>query len=308
MKKILNNFGFSLVELLIVMGIMGIVLAVMYSGFNTLLKTSMVTRKMVKTESDIVNTVWPLFKEIESAGFGVPTISNCTPAVAIATGGALQVHSTAAGDAKGAGTSSYISGTSCSVTGLTGGDYVVIINPATKEIINYDNVKSSADALVTCSSSSDGKVAYWMPSGPGPLPCYEARFALRSYTSGTAPAMCASGTNQLSRSVSTTAGSTSYQPMLDCVLDFSYKFGCINKTTGSLTWRSDTSCSSSEGDLRLVRVGIVLQESPRTESQVAATLTMFEDTGSTTTINLTSEQRFYKWRIAERTIVLRNLE
>ena len=318
MKRTFKNKGTTLIELLVVMGIFGMVIAAMMSQYVTLLKTTTVARKMTKSESDVTNVVWPLFKDIESSGFGIPnkgvySSTSCLPdtdrtPISVASG-VLTLHSMASGDQKGAGVWSTIDA-SCGVANIPDDEFVVVIDPVDRSRLGFTNVASGAlaDPCPANSSVWSSALAYWIPSGADSNECYETKFALASYTTANpAPVTCAAGTKKVSRSASATS-STSYQPMLDCVLALDFRFGCINKTSGDLSWRSDSSCTGTEGSLRLVRVGIVFQESPRGDSQGGETLTMFDDLSSASTINLTSEQRYYKWRKIERTIALRNLE
>lgn len=318
MKRISANKGATLVELLIVMGIFGMVLAAMMSQYVTLLKTTTAARKITKSENDVTNVVWPLFKEIESAGFGVPSkglysSTSCLPdtgrmPISLASG-VLTIHSMAAGDKKGAGAWSTID-SNCGVTGIPDNEYVIVIDPVDRSRLGFSNVAGSriADPCPANATLWSSALAFWTPSGSGSNECYETKFSVSAYTTANpAPVMCATGTNKVSRSASATSAS-SYQPMLDCVLALDYRFGCINKTSGDLSWRSDISCTGTEGSLRLIRVGIIFQESPRADSQGDPTITLFSDLSSASTINLTSDQRYYKWRRIERTIALRNLE
>lgn len=313
MKSLKNNRGTNLIELLIAMAIFGILIGVVLSLYSTMLKYAASSRKIAKTQSDTTNVVWPLFKEIESAGFGVPASNSgsaCSPAVNFAAS-VLTVHSTASGDQTGTGSWSYI-GANC-LTSLTNGQSVAIINPADKSYISSLATVGAGGNLSGCQSSWQGNIAYWIPTG-GALSCYETNYTLSAYTTGTnaAPAICAQGTSKLARSVSTNAGSTNYQPMLDCVLAADYRFGCID-TNGNVIWQSGTTCSNlnSNGNYnpRLIRIGLVFQESTRNDGQgSSSTITLFGDTQSPNTITLTSNQRYYKWRAIERTIALRNLE
>ena len=93
-------------------------------------------------------------------------------------------------------------------------------------------------------------------------------------------------------------------------LDLDYRFGCIS-SSGALTWQAGTDCVNSK--LRLVKVGIVVQSSPRRDLQGSNTITLFEDLGATSQKTITLDSinatlRYYKWRKIEQTIILKNLE
>lgn len=321
--------GFSLIELLIVIAILGIVLAVIFSEYIRVLQQAAVTRKVVKTETDVVNVIWPLFKEIESAGFGTPaksstgSTSSCTKANSLlpfsydSANNKIVIHSTAAGEKSDAGSWSAI-GNNCLVTGISAGQYVVVINPAGMAQLAWTNTTPSGSDVVLagCDPMWVDMIAYWSPSGGG-LECVEAFYQMKPYA--TKLGICApsgSGTDEtvgrLMRSIAYNNGDDNSQPMLECVRDFSFRFGCINRSNGSLTWVTDPSgCTSTTGDLRLLKIGIIVQESPMDTSYSSpATIALFTDLGAgmQKTVNILPTQRNYRWRPIERTIVLRNLE
>jgi prepilin-type N-terminal cleavage/methylation domain-containing protein len=305
-----NETGFSLLELLVVIGIIGVVLAVILSTYSTVVKQMATTRKMVKTEADLVNTVYPIFKEIESAGFGVPSNGGaCQPAIKL-NGAEVVIHSTGAGDEATSGLWSQISGSNCAVN-LPSGTNVVVIDPVGKKRVQMDTV--GGGVLSSCSGSWQYMLAYAIPSS-GALECYETAYSLRAYAAADnpKPAICATGTQRFSRSVDVNADSRQWNGMLDCVLDARYVFGCVNKFTGAVTWRSDTNCNDDSGDLlRFLRMALIVQDSPKQDTQVApAEYKLFSDTNLAVTISMTANPklRLYRWRIIEKTIVLRNLE
>jgi len=321
--------GFSLLELLIVIAMLGLILAVIFSEYIRVLQQAAVTRKMVKTEMDVVNVIWPLFKEIESAGFGTPaksstgSSSSCTKANSLlpfsydAANNRIFIHSTAAGEQSDAGSWSTI-GNNCVVTGITAGQFVVVINPAGMAQLAWTNtVASGSDVVLAgCDPLWVDMIAYWSPSD-GALECVEAFYQMRPY--GTRLGTCApsgAGTDEqvgrLMRSIAYNNGDDNSQPMIECVRDFSFRFACINRSNGSLTWVTDPSgCTSTAGDLRMVKIGLIVQESPRDASYTSpATISLFTDLGAgmQKTVNILPTQRNYRWRPIERTIVLRNLE
>lgn len=299
MRCIKNKKGVSLVELMITVAVFSIIMSMVYSVYNTFLKHAATERKAAKTEMDVVTVVWPLVKEIQSAGFGVPSSGTCSSYINV-SGNELTIHSAAAGDDKHAGKWSYV-GSSCSVTGLPASENVAVINNLDKSLLVYTTVTGTT-LSGTCDEKYVNQIAYWIPNSS--LGCYETKYYLYS---GTAPAMCAPNTLTLGRKVSTTAGGGTVQPMLDCALSLGYRFGCID-TNGNLAWRTDRNCGTAK--LRLVKIGLIIQSSPRRDSQVPATITLFGDLGTLlqSTVTLTPDQRYYKWRKIEQTITLRNLE
>ena len=326
-----NKKGASLVELLITLTVFSIIGTMMFSTYSTFLKQVTVERKKTKTELDIFNVSWPLIKEIETAGFGVPKTGTCGTAIGLASD-VLTIHSTAAGDNQNAGAWSYVIGTTRgAVYGIDGtakpgvpiGGNIVIINTLDKSSLGLDTVSTDSAGggyyyLTVGTTSYTNNVAYWSPTdGSGTnLACYRTDYSLRDYDPASSkPAMCApDGTvaaekvRKLSRRTSTdTAALGNYRTMLDCVRTLAFRFGCID-ASGNLTWRTDpTLCGTAK--LRLMKIGMVIQASAKGGASPER-IDLFEDLGSSFVVatTLTSDQRNYKWRKLEQTITLKNQE
>jgi prepilin-type N-terminal cleavage/methylation domain-containing protein len=316
--------GVTLVELMITLVIFTIVISMIYSVFNALIKQATSERKTAKTEMDVINVAWPLLKEIQSAGFGAPkydcsSTTQCACGIAV-SGNDLVIHSTAAGNDQYAGKWSYVGdlGAVTNMYASSGGNNIVVINSTDKSKVSSSPppAVNSSNVIVTYDSNYVSNVAYWTPySAVGDLECYETTYRL--YDSASPPATCAPGTQTLGRRVSTVAGSGGVNtlPMLDCVFSadadgdrgFNYRFGCIS-SSGALTWQTGTNCGTSK--LRLMKVGIVVQSSMRRDILSTTPIILFEDLASSlqVTINLTADQQAYKWRKLEQTITLKNLE
>ena len=315
-----NKKGVTLVELMITLVIFSVVISMIYSVFNAFIKQATSERKTAKTEMDVISVAWPLLKEIETAGFGVPKYScssttQCACGISV-SGDVLTIHSTAAGNSERDGKWSYITA-SCAVTDMyssTSGNNVVVINNTDKSKVSSSPPPAvdNSNKIVTCDSNYVSNVAYWTPySAVGDLECYETKYALRDYNSDR-PAMCAPDTatekvKKLSRKYSPPS-TVDWDPMLDCVRYLGYRFGCIS-SSGALTWKTDTA-SCGTGKLRLIKVGMIVQSSTRRDFQVPTPITLFEElgTGLKQDVTLSEEQRYYKWRKLEQTITLKNLE
>ena len=302
--------GVTLIELMITLVVFSIIFGMVYSVYNTFLRQATIERKTEKTELDVVANFWPLVKDIENAGFGTPKTGACAQAVGTASN-ELIIHSTATGANKYAGRYSYVTDKYCTVPYMAdiSGEDVAIISGNDRSLTGFSQVREGK--LVPCLDEYVNKVAYWVPNTS--MGCYEVRYGIFPYNSGNEPAMCKNtGAMVLRKSISTTA-QTNWQPLLDCVFGtdgdgdrgLNFRFGCID-SNGNLIWRSDTNCGVST--LRLVKIGLVIQASPRMDIQGPATITLFEDLDPSlrVTINLNNEQRFYRWRTLEQTIVLRN--
>ncbi|MEK6738043.1 MAG: hypothetical protein AABY74_05180, partial [Planctomycetota bacterium] len=269
--------------------------------------------------------------EIETAGFGVPKYS-CSSTTQCACGltvadrdsdgvNDLIIHSTAASDDQDAGKWSYIgtSGSTCTVTNMyasTSSNDLVVIGNTDKSHLGAVTVNASNE-LSSCGSKATN-IAYWIPSTS--YECYETIYSLQPYASGTRPAICEPNTRRLARSVQTD-NTPYFATMLDCVfgadsstpadLGVNYRFGCIS-SSGNLTWQTGTNCGTSK--LRLVKIGFIVQSSSRRDVLSTTPITLFEGLRDSVgnslavAIDLTTDQRYYKWRKVEQTITLKNLE
>jgi len=316
MKMFKDQRGTSLVELMIAMAIFSLILGVIFTLYATMIKTSASTRKIAKVEGEITNTVWPIFKEIESAGYGVTANSfggSCSPEISY-TGGVLTIYSTAAGTQPSStqtapGTFSFIIGTGCTVSGFNAGDTVSIIDPSNKSSLTTTTVTAGGMLTGCVTTTWPGNIAYWIPSPAGV--CFDTSYALSNTTPQ--PATCASGTQPLTRSSVAVGSAANPQPMLDCVLAFSCIFGCID-TSGNVTWQTGNTCpllnSNGNYNPRFVRIGLVEQDSNQNEyaGPPQSTITLFSDTTAPYTVSLNTTQGTYRWRTIERTISLRNME
>ncbi len=302
MKKLINNRnGVTLVELLITLVIFSIIIVTMHSVYTSFLRIATTERKTAKTEIDLINVVWPMIKEVQSAGLGTPDdpLFTCSDAIAL-TGGVLTIHSTAAGDAPNAGSWSYIE-PDCSVSNIPDGSKVVVISALNRSRVGSETI-TAGKVGAACDPDNANNLAFWYEDIMGGIECYETKYSLQPY--GIPPKMCAPGTSQFSRSVSSIAGIENYVSMFDCVHTVDLRFGCID-TSGDISWQTDTNCAT--GDLHLVRIGLIVQSSSFRNMQSPASIDLFGSIGAATTVNITPAQRNYKWRAIEQTIALRNI-
>lgn len=312
MKNLKNIKGVTLVELMVTLVVFSIIFSMIYSVYNNFIRIATVERKSEKTELDIIQNSWSLIKTIENAGLGIPPTGACAGAISL-QGGELVIHSTGSGADRYAGRWGRITGDDCTVpdlSDLNNGEYIVILAGEHKNFISFGQI--STGKITPCDPDHyKGHFAFWVPNNT--FGCYEIRFRLGTYNPGTTPTMCENtGAMVLRRSLSTTA-QTNYEPFIDCVFGtdpdgdtgLNFRFGCIDDS-GNLTWRTDHNCGTAK--LRIVKVGILVQASPRKDIQGPPTISFFEDLDPSlrVTINLNDEQRFYRWKKLEQTIILRN--
>jgi prepilin-type N-terminal cleavage/methylation domain-containing protein len=308
MNRIRDIKGVTLVELMVTLAIFSIIFGMIYSVYNSFLRQATIERKSEKTELDIVQTSWSMIKTIENAGFGIPQTGPCAYPIQLQSG-ELIIHTQAVGADRYAGRWSRIE-KDCSVPNLSDlqdNEWVVILTGEDKKLLGYAQI--SGGKITPCNPTTHGgQFAYRVPDNT--FGCYEIRYQLTNYNSGRRPTMCENtGAMVLRRSLSTSAQPV-WNPFIDCVYPssgFNVRFGCID-SNGNLTWRIDPNCGLSK--LRLIKLGILIQSSPRKDIQGPPSITLFEDLEPSlrATINLTNEQRFYRWKKLEQTIILRNPE
>jgi len=337
-----NISGFSLVELLVAVALLVGVIAIIFPQYISLTRHSSVTRKMIKTQADAYNNLEQMFKDIASAGFGLPAVSDNLPPGATSclrtadkaieitannNGSVIIIRSTAAGDKKEVGAWGVVSIDSNSNVTLSYSsmvfkdDYLMILDTASGSfkklgLLKFDaSGKSSLVEQFSDRRTFNGKIAYWIPDKD--KVCYTTSFYLADYGSNDPkPDICAPNGKKLMRSKDPPDPSGS-APIMDCVHDqgLAFLIGCMGSTSG-IVWSDPTmgSCPSSMIP-RLVRVGVAVQAGPREKDPISpASLTLFngivDGNGNSLgrNITLSNDERYYRWITLEKTIFLVNLE
>ncbi|MCX7823146.1 MAG: prepilin-type N-terminal cleavage/methylation domain-containing protein [Syntrophobacterales bacterium] len=327
--------GFSLVELLVTVALVAIILAVVMPQYISLLRHSTVTRKTAKTDIEVVSNLEQFFKDIHTAGYGLPNSSKnlnavqCTRLNGISIGNSsVTIRSPAAGDKVHAGKWAIVSGDGMSlplptnplnvINNIPQDNYVMILdtaqsNPETLGVFRIGSNRSLTyvGSSVATRDKLASKIAYWIPtsSSSSIAECYETTYSLQNYTTqNPIPNMCASTTRVLRRSKNPAdVSNESPQPILDCVKTFVARIGCLSS---QLTWRQ-SECETGEIP-KLLRVGIVYQIGPREKTGVYpySNILLFGDLGSTLSenINFSEDERYYRWAVLEKTLYLPNME
>jgi type II secretory pathway pseudopilin PulG len=337
-----NVSGFSLVELLVAVALLVGVFAIIFPQYISLTRHSSVTRKMIKTQADAYNNLEQMFKDIASAGFGLPAVSDNLPSGATSclrtadkaieitannNGSVIIIRSTAAGDKKEVGAWGVVSIDSNSNVTLSYSsmvfkdDYLMILDTASEKfkklgLLKFDaSGKSSLVEQFSDRQTLNGKIAYWIPDKD--KVCYTTSFYLADYGSNDPkPDICAPNGKKLMRSKDPPDPSGS-APIMDCVHDqgLAFLIGCKGSTSG-IEWLdpAKASCPSSMIP-KLVRVGVAVQAGPRGKDPISpASLTLFngivDGNGNSLgrNITLSNDERYYRWITLEKTIFLVNLE
>jgi len=332
MTKKFGLGGFSLVELLAAIALVSIILAIIFPQFASIVRYSASTRKAVKTQSDVFSDLEQMFKEISSAGFGLPvTNANLSESVCVRAGNSavvidgksLTVRSAGLGNKTGAGRWGVVDESVSVLMSVSNvlpppdGSYVMVIDTvdaSLRKLAIFKVVNSSGTLqLQTVKKYAPDdvikhKIAYWIPtySNSNICECYETTFYLDSYSSSNKPSMCAEGTSVLKRDQDPPDGGGT-SPVLDCVKELEFRVGCVD-SNGKITW--STSCGPSQ-KLKMVRLGMVVQSGVREKEEVFpySNLSLFGDLGSGSVIvTLEREERHYRWITAEKIISLPNVE
>ncbi len=114
---------------------------------------------------------------------------------------------------------------------------------------------------------------------------------------------CAPGTYSLRRFYGTAPASLQ-PPVMDCILDFQVEFGLVQQN-GSVSWVNNLSGYTPQtlrSTLKFVRIFIVKQMGGRNQAFWFPNSSI---SVSNNTVNLTSGQRRYRWRILRLTVPLR---
>ncbi len=257
--------GFTIVELIVVMGILSVVMAAIYTAYSVQLRQGMVEYRLSASEMELQIARSVMEHDIAMAGYGLDKQDppSTTPPVTVAPvsntpaagGDTLTMNGTALGRASRATQAWTFTLTGTNLNQLSGyysntdplqtlksspsSDRIIFINPITQ-------------ALLEASTTNGDTGTTWLfkylpstgssPNVPDAIPALVSVLAYGLTTSatlsapynavtyslgGTPPSTCAPGTFNLQRSENGSA-----QPLLDCVLDFKVAFGIF---TGSLT-------------------------------------------------------------------------
>lgn len=233
-----NNYGFSLAELLVVLGIFSIAMVSIFTVYSSLARHS--TKQYCIAESDAELTIVRdiISRDIMMAGYGIaddysdlnydPRPISITNESVKNNFDTLTLRGTAIGIfSRAAQAWSYVEDTHFiklhkwddARENIYEKDNIIFIEPVTRKILDNNGKAVFKYPKETPSSFEDGTLVYGIHSEDAKLPYYTVQYLL----GGTSPSKCAPGTYSLLRAESKDSDppSTSVRrPLLNCVKDF----------------------------------------------------------------------------------------
>lgn len=306
--------GFSLVELMIAMAIVGLFLGAVYGLFINFLGEAGEQAAVSKRGLDQRVGLRLMRRDLSSAGFGVAA-SDLGGAV---DGGAntVTVRSTDVHNRDNAGRHGILAGSpgSQSVDGLAGSTYGVALSPA-RELVDSGELASldAAARNLFFAANTDGAADLGNAYSPEPY-YFERTYELSSQCNGGDCGECATGSRDLQYDDNEGAAG----PVVDCVLDLQVRYG-FRQGTGGVAYSHDPANlppQASDATPDILKVGVVVQGGQRmrgrtmTETPVTyGDPDLREDaTGSVIEVDLTATQQEYRWQAVEMTVPLENVQ
>ncbi len=290
-----KNKGYSLLELLVVIGLISILGVGIMSAYYGLLKSERKERLLIKSEADVQALVGQLKKIFSAIGYGVP-VDYFSQSISY-DGTALRFLSTFVRQHKYAGcwwvcgmgnfTSTaktrFANDCPASPSDIPSSDrWFLVMN-------SYRSTKSLGTNNVTCETQGD--VIVYLGKKESSNANFPADFLTRIYLDSTnLPAECAPDT----KTVYIQVGSDPSQPLVSCVGDFRIRY--IDKKGN---YWDNLELSSLWG----IRLCLFIQIGGRRESQ--EDLPQYSEKCGNFTFNDT--WKYYRWKIIEEDIPLYNL-
>lgn len=304
--------GYSIIEILIVIAIMGILAGGILSAYRFIAKENAWSHLVAKQESDVAVLINQLVKDIESAGFGVD-VDNLT-LTSISTG-TLQFPSLAGREERWSGCWAVLDNGRLTIKSknFLGQDcqfpnaWYVVLDPLTKKNL----CPSTQDYLCNDLSSMSGLVFYATENNNYRYP--QSFMVKYSLTTTNLPKECATGTSNLAKTLGTSgyAGYQANQPIISCVFPGGFKVMAGKQQSGSIQYSDSVSSSDIQNrNLKLFRICLIIHVGGRQDT--ATTKPQFSSTcGGGPIINNTwwnNIGRWYIWKIIEQDIQLKNYQ
>jgi type IV pilus assembly protein PilW len=294
--------GYTLMEILILIALIGIFSAGFFSFFSGMLRTERQARFTIKTEADVSALRTFLKKELQSIGFGISadylktTPGGCSASAVISGNNTTLCYlSLASRQTRWAGCWWMIDSSGTVFTNATSrfGGNCPVPSPAGKTclFLNYDR---SIRGIANCNQTIPSTVSFYLDGS------YPSDFLVQLFWSN-------SSTNtpdkschpDLQRSTLQLETKDNNQPVISCVYDFRIQY--IDKSGNPLTM-----LPSSLQDLAGIRVCLIVQAGGRGTIRYQESLTYSERCGGDT-IPLPGDYQFYPFKVIEEEVSLPNL-
>jgi len=293
--------GFTLVELLIAMVIVGIFLGAVFGTFIHFLGTSGEQAALSSRSFEARTGLVQVRRDLASAGFGLPE-GGLNNAVA-GTPTSITIRSTAmTGRTDGTGQEAGQVGILQSgetVNGVPAGTNGVVLAPS-REYITEGQLGSMGVSLKTT------KIFFVTRLNPD---YYERQYQLSAACNGTGCGDCAQGTPDLQ--YQDTNGGATPQPAVECVQDLQVRFG-FQTSAGGLAFSNPGNLPAGADDTLpdVLKVGMVVQVGSKHRGQtVTSSPINYQDSDLQVTggVGLNSQQQQYRWQVVEWTVPLPNI-
>ncbi|WP_022670305.1 PilW family protein [Hippea alviniae] len=337
----MSKKGITLIELLVVIAILGIVLAITFKSYISILKIQTQQSGIASGNLNTDIALEVLRKDIEMAGFGLPRITNgsCSEAVSDSTytpdpstlntncdplapfslsdntgpnqSDVLAIRSSVAALNSSTEHWGYVSSNGYKELGKSGdvSDVVFnIIDPKSMEPLQISPCKLSSLTLV------GGKV--YLVFGLGDksvnMPFNRVDYFLYRPANGM-PSRCSPNSYELYRAtIDQSDGKRNRQPIFDCVEDFQVVFGLDTNDNGTIDkWSSSLPSDLYDLDkqLKQLRVFIVYQEGKKDPNfSFSGSISIGDsDTGEIKKFTPTGDDVHYRWRMTELVVYPMNI-
>lgn len=304
--------GYSIVEILIVIAIMGILAAGILSAYRFIAKENVTKHIIAKQEADVGVLINQLLKDVESAGFGVD-VDNLTSTTI--TSGILKFPSLASREEIWSGCWAVLDNGSLTIKSknFMGQDcefpsaWYIVLDSITKKNL----CPSTLDYLCNDLTGMSGLGFYATTNNDYKYP--QSFMVSYSLTQTNLPKECAQGTYNLIKTTGTSgyAGYQANQPIISCVLPNSFKVRAGIQSGGSIIYQDSVSSSDIQShNLKLFRICLILQVGGKQDT-VTTKPQFSTDCGGGPTIDSTwwnNIGRWYRWKVIEQDIQLRNYQ
>lgn len=300
--KQMNQKGYSIFEVLIVVAIMGILAGGIISAYRFIAKESVTRHLVAKQEADVAVVINQLVKDIETAGFGIDADSLTLTTI---TSDTLRFPSLASRAERWSGCWAVLNNGSLTSQSknylrqdceFPSAWYVVLA------LLDKENLcPSGLDYMCDDLSEMTGVAFYATDNDDYRYP--QSFMVTYSLTQINLPRECASGTYNLVKTLGT-SGSPGYQanqPVISCVFPNGFK---VRAGIGAPPTYQD----SVSSNLKLFRICLIMQVGGREDTPTAQPQ-FSESCGGGPTIETNwwnNTGSWYRWKVIEQDIVLRN--
>jgi len=285
--------GFSLVELMVALAVVGIFMGAVYQFFITVFSQS--TEQAAQTRRTVQQQLGLTLvkRDLSKVGFGIDSDQSTGNIIA---GNASQItfrSTSVSGRAAASGQFGLVVGGT--VSGIAS-DTVGVVETSDRELMAGPATLST---LQTNGELRDRRVFFAGNQNTAQPYYYERRYALSSGTSE----YCADGVNNLQWEDYPAASYGASEPVIDCVRDFRLRYG-FQQSAGGLDYSSDPATAAGTPEDAVpdtLKVGIIFQVGQETRKTVSTGPLSYSDADLANggDVPLNGNQDHFRWQVAE---------